>query len=58
MFAAALVAMAGVLAVEDGLWVAVAVALAAGLFGGWFGSWRRGLAWLSCAAIAAGVLTW
>ena len=58
LFATAMVAMAGVLAAEGGLWVAVAVVLVAGLFGGWFGSWRRGLAWLLCAAIAAGVLTW
>jgi hypothetical protein len=58
LFAAALVAMAGVLAVEGGMWVAVAVVFVAGLFGGWFGSWRRGLAWFLCAVVAAGVLAW
>ena len=56
LFAAALVAMAGVLAVEGGLWVAVAVVFVAGLFGVWFGSWRRGLAGFLCAVVAAGVL--
>ena len=33
LFATAMVAMAGVLAAEGGLWVAVAVVLVAGLFG-------------------------
>ncbi|MCX6846884.1 MAG: ComEC/Rec2 family competence protein, partial [Verrucomicrobia bacterium] len=58
LFAASLVAMAGVLALEGGLWVSVAVVLVAGLFGAWSGTWRRGLAWFLCAAIAAGVLEW
>jgi len=58
LFAVALVAMTGVIALEGGLWVLAAVILSAGLFGGWSGTWRRGLGWLLCAAIAAGVLVW
>ena len=58
LFAAAMAAMAGVLAAEAGLWLLVAVVLTAGLIGGWCGTWRRGLGWLLCAAIAAGVLMW
>ena len=58
IIAVALVAMTGVIALEGGLWVLAAVILSAGLFGGWSGTWRRGLGWLLCAAIAAGVLVW
>lgn len=58
LFAAALVAMVGVIAVECGIWMEIAATLAAGLFGTWSGTWRRGLAWFLCAAIAAGILTW
>jgi ComEC/Rec2-related protein len=58
LFAAAMVAMVSVIALEGGLWVLAAVILSAVLFGGWSGTWRRGLGWLLCAAIAAGVLVW
>ena len=58
LFAAAMLAMAGVLAVGGGLWTPVAVAIAAGLIGCWCGTCRRGLVWLLCAATAARVLAW
>lgn len=58
LFAASLVAMLGVIAIDGGFWVLFAVAALAGCLGAWCGTWRRGLAWLLCASVAWGMLAW
>ena len=58
LFAASLVAMLGVITIDGGFWVSVAVAAFAGCLGAWCGTWRRGLAWFLCASVAWGMLAW
>lgn len=57
LFASALVTVAAVLAAELQPWCGFAAAGALGMLGAACGSWRRGLAWLACGAVAAGVFT-
>lgn len=57
LFAAALVTVACVLAAEAEPWLGLAAAGVMALLGTACGSWRRGLAWLACGALAAGVFT-
>ncbi len=57
LFAAALVTVACVLAAETEPWLGLAVAGILALLGTARASWRRGMAWLLCGALAAGVFT-